>query len=385
MPLVFVHGVATRQTPGYQAAVKQRDALFTRLVLGEGDPIFDPDWGSNGVSFHRGGWVPIPGTTEMLGGGTAVGGTSVASAAASRNVVAGVDLAFAALLARRLSEGRDLDERDLAVFDGAVRYLERGGDRSAFGPDETDAQFAQTLREELEAAPGMVAPPGTAPAEAMGIGDVFSAIGDAVKWVTDPIRNVGSDAVLRVVREPLSDLVALFLGDIFVYLRYREQDTAQGTYNRIFKPILADLAKAVAATDDGGKLIVVGHSLGAVILYDLLTDARALNDVRDAAGKDLRIDALVTVGAQPGLFADMGLYGNPDAGKLPRPPCVAEWMNVFDYTDVLSFRCEPFFDGVKDFAFDNISGALNAHSAYFQRPSFYARLKVRLRNAPLES
>jgi len=53
-------------------------------------------------------------------------------------------------------------------------------------------------------------------------------------------------------------------------------------------------------------------------------------------------------------------------------------MNVFDYTDVLSFRCEPFFSDVKDYGFDNVSGALQAHSAYFQRPSFYTRLRARL-------
>lgn len=100
--------------------------------------------------------------------------------------------------------------------------------------------------------------------------------------------------------------------------------------------------------------------------------------MRDAAGKDLAVNALVMVGAQPGLFADMGLYANPGPAKLPRPSCVKEWMNVFDYTDVLSFRCEPFFAGVHDYAFDNVSGALEAHSAYFRRPSFYARLQARL-------
>jgi hypothetical protein len=33
---------------------------------------------------------------------------------------------------------------------------------------------------------------------------------------------------------------------------------------------------------------------------------------------------------------------------------------------------------VKDFEFDNVSGALEAHSAYFRRPSFYKRLRARL-------
>jgi hypothetical protein len=66
MPLVFVHGVATRQTPEYRALVEQRDTLFKRLVMGEDDQIFDPDWGSNGVSFFHGGWVPKPGALALL-------------------------------------------------------------------------------------------------------------------------------------------------------------------------------------------------------------------------------------------------------------------------------------------------------------------------------
>ena len=157
------------------------------------------------------------------------------------------------------------------MFEAAVRYLKAGGDRTAFGPDETDGQFAQSLKDELSPQLPITN------VRAMGLSDVFSAIGEAVKRVTDPIRNVTSDAVLRLVREPLSNQVALFLGDIFVYLRYRELDGAYGTYNRIFAPIIADLARAVTACKTDQKLVVVGHSLGAVIIYDLLTNAQALD------------------------------------------------------------------------------------------------------------
>lgn len=374
MPLVFVHGVATRQNPEYRAFVKQRDALFKRLVMGSDDHIFDPDWGSTGVSFFHRGWVPKPSANEVFNFGTpiAAGENSIASAVASRDVIQGIDLAFSALLAKRAQDNQPLSDDDLTVFEAAVRYLEYGGDKSAFGEKETDAQFAQTLRDEI----GAGLPPATS--EAMSLTNVFSSVGEAVRRATDPIRNITSDAVLRLIREPLSNQVALFLGDIFVYLRYREADGASGTFNRIFSPIITDLAQAAVAAGAGKKLVVVGHSLGAVILYDLLTDPRALQAIRDRAGIEFAIDALVTVGAQPGLFADMGLYGNTTPAKLPRPSCVADWMNVFDYTDVMSFCCEPFFADVKDYAFDNVSGALEAHSAYFQRPSFYKCLRDRL-------
>ena len=44
-------------------------------------------------------------------------------------------------------------------------------------------------------------------------------------------------------------------------------------------------------------------------------------------------------------------------------------MNVYDFTDVLSFRAAPFFDGVNDFEFDNVTGVLEAHRANLTLPS----------------
>lgn len=378
MPLVFVHGVATRQTDRYKEEVRQRDQLFQRLIMDDDRAIFDPDWGSGAVKFAKMGWVPRRGAAEPFAFGTArlgPGGPSAAAIIAGQDVEQAIDLAFGAMLAVSAEESRDLTDEQLAAFDAAVAYLEVGPDRTAFAPGDTDAQFAKALQGELSP----LLP--TAPGEAMGAKDIFAGIGRALKALTDPLRNVGSDAVLGLIRTPLSNQVALFLGDIFVYLRWRETDGAAGTYNRIFKPIIEDLAAANAARAPGQKLVVVAHSLGAVILYDLLTDPRALAEIARISDQPLEIDHLVTVGAQPGLFADMGLYDRtPDAdGKLDRPVCVRDWMNIYDFTDVLSFRTTPFFNGVEDFEFDNVSGALEAHTAYFQRPGFYRRLRKRLK------
>ena len=117
MPLVFIHGVATRQTPEYRTFVGQRDTLFKRLVMGEDDQIFDPDWGSNGVSFFRGGWVPKPGANKdiSLGTGLGVGGKSIASEVASRDPDQGIDLALAALLMQRAQQNQQLSPEDVTV------------------------------------------------------------------------------------------------------------------------------------------------------------------------------------------------------------------------------------------------------------------------------
>lgn len=377
MPLVFVHGVATRPSEEYKAAVAQRNALFRRLVIEAGDLILDPDWGSNAVKFAKRGWVPKKGAAEAYNMGSPSlpkDGPSAAAIAAPKNQEAAIDLAVGAMLAEQARSGIEPSKDELDLFEAAVRYLEGAPDKGAFTGKENDAEFVAVLESLLSP----LAPPATA--EAMGIKSLFGNMAKILRKATDHLRNASSDVVLRLIREPLSNQVALFLGDIFVYLRWREQDGANGTYNRIFKPIIADLAEANSARSAERKLVVVGHSLGSVILYDLLTDERALREIQDRSGSPLAVDAWVSVGAQPGLFADMGLYsGQPDAdGKLPKPGCVSRWMNVYDFTDVLSFRTEPFFAGVKDFEFDNVAGALEAHSAYFQRPGFYKRLRARL-------
>jgi hypothetical protein len=131
MPLVFVHGVATRQTDKYAAQVAQRNALFQRLVMSDDKAIYDPDWGSEAVHFGKGGWVPIKGTAEAydIGGPPlAVQGPSAAAVAAQHNLEQAVDLALASLLAQNAASGAALNDEELSVFEAAVRYLEDAAD-----------------------------------------------------------------------------------------------------------------------------------------------------------------------------------------------------------------------------------------------------------------
>ena len=167
-----------------------------------------------------------------------------------------------------------------------------------------------------------------------------------------------------------------------MYLRWRETDNANATTNRIFGPIVDHLIQASKLRSSTDPLIVIGHSLGGVVLYDLLSDPATLANIAQRLGSELIVDTWVTVGAQPALFADMGLYANVSKaanGRFPRPVPVRRWLNVYDYTDVLSFSCKPLFNDVTDYEFDNVTGLFSAHSTYFQRPSFYSRLRNRLK------
>jgi hypothetical protein len=139
--------------------------------------------------------------------------------------------------------------------------------------------------------------------------------------------------------------------------------------------VRSSLLAAHAARGAGEKLVVFGHSLGGVILLDMLT-----NSVDAGLPDGLKIDALFTVGSQPGLFQELGLILPPSDQRLPRPANVAHWFNVFDPIDPLAFRCDPIFSGVTDLKFNSITGVASAHTTYFKRPQFYARARKRLRD-----
>lgn len=72
-------------------------------------------------------------------------------------------------------------------------------------------------------------------------------------------------------------------------------------------------------------------------------------------------------------------FSKKSGKKVPMPPAVDRWVNIFDEVDVLSFAAEPIFEGVKDLTFSSRTHVFASHSAYFLRTSFYERLRVRLR------
>lgn len=118
------------------------------------------------------------------------------------------------------------------------------------------------------------------------------------------------------------------------------------------------------------------HSFGGEIVYDILTHF----------DPSIQVDCLVSIGSQIGLFEEMKLYLASDQGiglgriipKVPKPPNIGKWLNVFDTNDIFSYQASAVFDGVEDFAYDTGYGALGAHGGYFLRPSFYVRLAKRL-------
>ena len=389
MPLVFIHGVATRPTEEYAAEVKQRDALFRTLVFDDpGVTICNPDWGSFAAQFGADlPWLPNDnGKQAFAVGEVAPGDTTLAlGKLAERDGEQAVDLVAMAALDKAIVNAAKAGAPEAAATGDAMKlavaaagYLETKKTIASDTPvgiadlrTATNDQFADALSAEI----------GDKGVHAYG----GNLIGDAIGYLGGLIGNGLSDLALKAKRRDASRAVSLFLGDVFVYLRDRDTAGPGGTRARLFQPILDDLVKAAKAPrKDGEPFVVVAHSLGGVILYDMLTDDATLAAIKAALGKELVIDALFTVGSQPGFFADLGLYpgGRLPAGqKRPRPDRVGKWLNVYDFTDVFSFLCVPMFDGVGDFGYDTVTDLVHAHTAYFQRPSFYKRLRARLQEA----
>ncbi len=383
--LVFVHGVATRKGADYDQSVANRNALFEKVLFEQaGLAIHTPLWGDFvpkipgeifatgkvATAFRLGSGAATVGVGSGLGnaigGGAAAPGTALTLAElAKTNPNAALDALFVELLESYDRKNQAIPQAELDSFSEAAKaiavdlavgdtQLPADGARARFGQAASD----QALREAL----------GRRPDGAASYG-VVSAIGNAIGAVTDRMRNIAS----RVAVDPLADLVrpsvGFFLGDVFAYLN--DGKLRADIRSEILKGLLA--AHAAKGADE--KLIVIGHSLGGVILVDMLS-----SPTESGLPGDFRIDALLTVGSQPGLFQALGLFVEPQEGtKTPRPQCVAAWFNVFDPLDPLAFRCEPIFSDVKDMRFDSITGVASAHTTYFKRPQFYARARRRLR------
>lgn len=381
MPIVFVHGVNNRRDDGYRENEAARNG-FLRDIVAEAlklPPneltILSPYWGGDGVKFA---WnmAVMPDsdeTFESFGVDPQADAQSwtndLVSADASNDGVverarkdlpAAIDLVFGATLAGATDED---EAREVAQsYKLATAYAKKHPHPVWLDePNLNEENFADLLAAHIEDNEG----------ESFGSGGFLNRLKEGVSRLTNAIPSAGSNIFVNVAREKLNATVSRFAGDAFIYLKGRGTASAPGAIVRV---VLDDLKKATAAkTGSDSKLVVIAHSFGGEIMYDILTHF----------APDLQVDVLVTVGSQVGLFEEMKLYIASGQVKLPdkvvKPANVAHWLNVFDTNDVLSFRIAPVFSGTSDFEYNTGYSSLQAHGGYFLRPSFYVRLAARLK------
>jgi hypothetical protein len=366
--LVFVHGVATRGSQAYHQKITEQNTLFQELMFRETKvEIHSPIWGDivppirpdvfktdQGVQTYSLNVAPATALGGGLAGGGGVDGVSTFSIGevGKQDPVAALDAICSQIADGASAQGRPLTAEELHTFRKAADLIASNSAETVFAGDVTAAAIAERLKAD---APG-----------SFGIG---SFVRDAISAVTNRIRHAASTLGFGAVRDSLSPAVGLFIGDVFVYLKQGEHRT------KIQRSVGAALTAAYeAAKADGGPLVVVGHSMGGVILVDMLANPAAAG-----LPTDIRIDALLTVGSQPGLFASVDVLTRDSSTETyRRPECVRHWLNVFDPIDPLAFRTDMVFAHAEDLAFNSVAGITDTHSKYFQRPQFFARSRARL-------
>jgi pimeloyl-ACP methyl ester carboxylesterase len=367
--LVFVHGVATRSTDEYKRAVVNREKLFRELLFtGLDVEIRSPMWGDTVPVIDAGVFATdkgpgtfnlnvgtLPGLGAGLAGSGANNGLSIIDVG-KQDGVAALDAICSEIADQAARAGRDLREDELQAFRNAARHIAANTEATLFTGNASQQRVAEQLTHGGPAA--------------YGIG---SLVGDAVSAVTDRVRNAASTLGFGAVRASLSPAVGRFMGDVFVYLKV-------GPHRDQIRTVVREaLLQAHAAKEAGkGPIVLVGHSMGGVILVDMLTDPPAADLPADFA-----VDALLTVGSQPGLFASLDVLtpNVPPGSARRKPECVKLWLNVFDPIDPLAFRVDTVYKDAIDLVFNSVAGITDTHSKYFQRPQFYARARVRLQEA----
>lgn len=404
MALVHVHGIGNRGAED-ERRTALRDSWFRLALMPAAGcrspeaPILNPHWGAllppsawNWASLRVDG-------IESLGDDGPVVDDSVAEmvdgvVAATPDVAEGHVLVTAArtsllwaveLLAASV-EAQWAGERDatVAFCARAVAYWawktdDRRGDGVRFfgwlGEVEADVDFLDRLDEELHAWHNEVEDDGgrkDVPDEWERFGAVSVPLPAraAVRRINAALAKIVAGGVMAVSRR-FTPKGALLFADVAGYLAGRGGVERSSPVVDLVGKALDDAAGAAQAYGD--PLVVVAHSMGGNIVHDVLSFHRP----------DVRIDLLVTVGTQVGLFEELKLFAasdpavpSPQVAKVPALPNVTRWINVVDVRDPLAFAAGSVFAGAEDLVFD--SGALLPHGAYLTSPDFHRRLARRV-------
>ncbi|MCY1703944.1 hypothetical protein [Deinococcus sp. SL84] len=185
----------------------------------------------------------------------------------------------------------------------------------------------------------------------------------------------------RGVRRPLEDFGPIFLGDALTYFTLRGTPEQPGP---VLERVLAALQQADATAKRSGEpLVVLSHSLGGQLVYDVLSSVVPARP--DLA--DLQVDLWCAVGSQLGLFKELGLMledhfpaSTNHADASPLLNHLGYLWNVWSYGDLLSFRAEGSIPSAHDAPFPLGGQVQDEHLAYFHQPHFYAALAAKLRS-----
>ncbi|GAA2101223.1 hypothetical protein GCM10009841_16740 [Microlunatus panaciterrae] len=217
----------------------------------------------------------------------------------------------------------------------------------------------------------------------------WESLGKQIKPAGDRVlarQRANIIAVLNRIRSPLENYVPIFMGDLLAYLRLRGDALHPGPIPARTLSVLAE-ARQLQLDRGGEPLVVLSHSMGGQIIYDVISHFLP----RMPQYREVRIDFWCSCGSQVGLFEELKLflesspaYGAGRIELVPRPDerHLGYWWNVWDYADLMSFRAEGIIDGVDDMGLLLGRAIQQNHSAYLDSDDFYkmmaAKIKVHL-------
>jgi len=223
----------------------------------------------------------------------------------------------------------------------------------------------------------------------------LSAFGSRLMEGLDRYSDVPGFILTRAaaeVRSPINSMVTAFIGDVFTYIRERGSYDKPGPIpTRALDILLAASEiqkKRLAESNDPNArkepLVVLSHSMGGQITYDLVTHFLP----RDPKYKDVYIDFWCASASQVGFFEELKLflesdeqYSSKSGVRVPRPDTahLGYWWNVWDHNDFISYSAKNIFDGVEDAIYNTGMFLSNAHGGYLVRPSFFRQFAEKLK------
>ena len=135
-------------------------------------------------------------------------------------------------------------------------------------------------------------------------------------------------------------------------------------YQRDGGPIRDFVRAQIAACTP--PVIILAHSLGGVICFDLL-------NLHDLSGQ---VSGLITAGSQAPLLYELDVLAGRRFGE-PLPAHFPRWLNFYDRRDLLSFVGEKVFPGrITDREVDNRQPFPQAHASYWSNQRLWDDIKA---------
>lgn len=187
------------------------------------------------------------------------------------------------------------------------------------------------------------------------------------------------------IKAPLGQFVTRFLGDVFTYIHRRGSAAHPGPIPKCLIDNLIACRENQKARG-GEPIIVLSHSMGGQIMYDIVT--HFLPEMPEL--EDVRIDFWCASASQVGFFEEMKLFlssksefGAETSRLVPHPnrKHLGYWWNVWDHNDFVSYSAKGVVDEVDDEAYNTGMDIVGAHVGYLVLPSFYRKFAEKVRKA----